>query len=261
MAVYEQIGKGYDLTRRADPYLVSRLIHYLRISAQLSYLDVACGTGNYTLAVSQAGGKWHALDQSQRMIDAARKKSDAILWQLADVTRLPYSEGAFSGVVCTLAIHHFTSLVPAFSEINRVMTEGNFVLFTSTLEQTSRYWLAEYFPEAITKSAAQMPSLAAIKEALSAAGFDSVKTEDYVVREDLQDFFLYSGKHRPAMYLDRAVRSGISTFALLASETEIEEGCRKLESDIQTGRITEVVKKYEHDEGDYKFVVARKRQP
>lgn len=258
MAVYEQIGKGYDLTRRADPYIVSRLTHHLRIDSQLSYLDAACGTGNYTLALSQAGGTWHALDQSQRMIDAARKKSDTIFWQLADVTRLPYRDGAFSGVVCTLAIHHFTSLVPAFSEINRVLTKGRFVLFTSTLEQTSQYWLAEYFPEAIAKSAEQMPSAAAIREALLEARFDSVETEDYVVQEDLQDFFLYSGKHRPAMYLDRVVRSGISTFALLASETEIEEGCRRLESDIQTGQIAEVVKRYEHKEGDYKFVVARK---
>jgi ubiquinone/menaquinone biosynthesis C-methylase UbiE len=258
MAVYEQIGKGYDVTRRADPYILSRLTHYLSINSRSSYLDVACGTGNYTLALSQAGGKWHALDQSQRMIEAARKKSDAIFWQLADVNRLPYRDGAFSGVVCTLAIHHFTSLVSAFSEIHRVMTKGRFVLFTSTAEQTRRYWLAEYFPDAIAKSAAQMPSLRAVNEALFKAGLQPVTTEDYVVQEDLQDFFLYSGKHRPAMYLDRVVRSGISTFALLASETEIEEGCAKLESDIRTGRIAEVIKRYEHDEGDYKFIVARK---
>lgn len=258
MAVYERIGKSYDVTRRADPYIVSRLEHYLRAGAELSYLDVACGTGNYTLALSHTGGKWHAIDQSRRMIDAARKKSDAIFWQLADVTRLPYSDGVFSGVVCTLAIHHFNSLATAFSEINRVMAAGNFVLFTSTPEQTSRYWLAEYFPEAISKSAEQLPSLEALEEALGAAGFQSVTTEDYCVREDLQDSFLYSGKHRPAMYLETTVRSGISTFAMLASETEIEEGCRKLESDIQTGRIARVVRKYEHDAGDYKFVVARK---
>lgn len=258
MAVYEQIGKGYDLTRRADAYLVSRLTQHLRINPQLSYLDLACGTGNYTLALSHGGGKWHALDQSQRMIDAARIKSDAICWQLADVARLPYRDEVFSGVVCTLAIHHFASLVSAFSEINRVLAKGRFVLFTSTLEQTSRYWLAEYFPEAIRKSAEQMPSLAALREALAEARFMSVETEDYIVQEDLQDFFLYSGKHRPAMYLDEVVRSGISTFALLASETEIEEGCKKLAADIHTGQIAKVIKKYEHGEGDYKFVIACK---
>lgn len=258
MAVYERIGKGYDLTRRADPYLVSRLKHYLNIDPHLSYLDVACGTGNYTLALSQSGGTWHAVDQSQRMLDAARQKSSAICWQLADAARLPYEDEVFSGVVCTLAVHHFTQLALAFKEIHRVIGIGNFVLFTSTLEQTSRYWLAEYFPEAIAKSAEQMPSLQTINDALSEAGFQSIKIENYFVQEDLQDFFLYSGKHHPAIYLDTVVRSGISTFALLASETEVEEGCRKLESDIRTGRITDVVKKYEHNEGDYMFVAACK---
>jgi ubiquinone/menaquinone biosynthesis C-methylase UbiE len=258
MAVYEQIGEGYDLTRRADPYLVSRLSHYLSVKAQASYLDVACGTGNYTIALSQLGGKWHAVDQAWRMIKAARKKSDSIFWQLADVSRLPYPEKTFSGVVCTLAIHHFTSLASAFSEIHRVIATGNFVLFTSTPEQTRQYWLAEYFPEAIAKSAEQMPALAAVTEALFESGFQSIETEDYSVREDLQDFFLYSGKYRPAMYLDAAVRSGISTFSLLATEREIEEGCGKLEADINQGRIADVLKKYEHDAGDYKFVIARK---
>lgn len=258
MAIYEQIGKSYDLTRRADPYLVSRLSHYLSVNSHSSYLDAACGTGNYTVALSQLGGTWHAVDQSPRMIDAARKKSDAIFWQLADVTRLPFSDRAFSGVVCTLAIHHFSSLTSAFREIYRVIVAGNFVLFTSTPEQTSKYWLAEYFPEAIRKSAEQMPSLEAVNKALFAAGFDSIKTEDYSVQEDLQDFFLYSGKYRPQIYLDAAVRSGISTFALLASETEIEEGCRKLASDLKTGWIEDVVRKYEHNEGDYKFVIARR---
>ena len=258
MAVYEQIGKSYDQSRRADPYIVSRLNHYLRVRAGLSYLDVGCGTGNYTSALAQSGGTWHGIDQSQLMIDVARKKSQSIFWQLADVNRLPFSDKAFSGVVCTLAIHHFVSLSSAFSEIYRVIGTGNFVLFTSTPEQMMRYWLVEYFPEAIYKSAEQMPSLALVNDALSGSGFHSMETEDYFIQEDLQDFFLYSGKHRPAIYLDATVRSGISTFTLLASETEIEKGCGKLEADMKTGRIEDVIKKYEHGGGDYKFVIARK---
>jgi SAM-dependent methyltransferase len=193
------------------------------------------------------------------MIGAAREKSRSIFWQLADVNRLPYGDKAFSGVVCTLAIHHFASLSSAFSEIHRVLAAGNFVLFTSTPEQMMRYWLVEYFPEAIYKSAEQMPSLAAVKDALSGAGFQSIETEDYFVQENLQDFFLYSGKHRPAIYLDAGVRSGISTFTLLASKAEIEEGCKKLEADLKSGRIKDVANKYEHRGGDYKFVIAHKR--
>jgi hypothetical protein len=74
----------------------------------------------------------------------------------------------------------------------------------------------------------------------------------------LQDLFLYSGKYRPEIYLDENVRSGISTFALLASADEIAAGCQRLAADINTGRITEIVKKYENNHGDYLFVIADK---
>lgn len=258
MAIYEQIGKSYDLTRRADPEIANRLAVKLQIKFDLSYLDVACGTGNYTLALAKHGGVWHGIDQSAKMIDAARNKSNAVAWQVGEVEALPYADGSFSGVLCTLAIHHFAALTPAFREIYRVLKTGHFVLFTATPEQMSKYWLVEYFPEAIYKSAEQMPSLENVKYALHEAGFHSVDIKPYFISENLQDLFLYSGKHRPEIYLDENVRSGISTFALVASAEETAAGCEKLAADIYTGRITEIIKKYESDRGDYLFVTAEK---
>ena len=48
--IYNRIGAGYDATRRADPYIAGKLDSYLSTKDGLSYLDVACGTGNYTVA-------------------------------------------------------------------------------------------------------------------------------------------------------------------------------------------------------------------
>jgi len=258
MAIYEQIGKSYDLTRRADPEIVARLAVHLQIKSNSSYLDVGCGTGNYTLALAKYGGIWHGLDQSKEMIDAATNKSNIVAWQVAEAESLPYPDGTFSGVLCTLAIHHFAALTPAFREIYRVLAAGRFVLFTATPKQMSKYWLVEYFPEAIHQSAEQMPSLEKVRYALDEAGFNSVNIEPYSISENLQDLFLYSGKYRPEIYLDENVRSGISTFALLASADEIAAGCQRLAADINTGRITEIVKKYENNHGDYLFVIADK---
>ncbi|MEH1935781.1 MAG: methyltransferase domain-containing protein [Nostoc sp.] len=258
MAIYEQIGKGYDLTRRADPDIAAQLAKHLEVKLDLSYLDVACGTGNYTLALTKHGGVWHGVDQSTQMIDAAINKSNVVAWQVAEAEKLPYADGTFSGVLCTLGIHHFAALTPAFREIYRVLAAGRFVLFTATPEQMSKYWLVEYFPEAIHKSAEQMPSLEKVRYALNEAGFNSVDIEPYSISENLQDLFLYSGKHRPEIYLDANVRSGISTFALLASADEIAAGCQRLAADINTGRISEIVKKYENNQGDYLFVIADK---
>ena len=48
------IGVGYDSTRSADPYILSRLLHHLSPTADASYLDVGCGTGNFPIAMKDA---------------------------------------------------------------------------------------------------------------------------------------------------------------------------------------------------------------
>ncbi|BAT51711.1 putative MerR-family transcriptional regulator [Nostoc sp. NIES-3756] len=260
MAIYEQIGKGYDLTRRADPYITSRLAQHLQIKPDGLYLDVACGTGNYTVALAEFGGIWQGIDQSSLMIDAANNKSHAVDLLVGSVESLPYSNQSFSGVLCTLAIHHFADIISAFQEIYRVLANGKFVLFTATPEQMQKYWLIEYFPEAISKASQQMPSLDSVKSALDKVGFKSIQIEAYSIHQDLQDLFLYSGKHRPELYLDANIRSGISTFSGLASVDEITNGCQKLATDINSGFIKEVVHKYEHEQGDYLFIIADKNQ-
>jgi ubiquinone/menaquinone biosynthesis C-methylase UbiE len=258
--LYDCIGLQYDTTRRADPYLVARLIYHLNPVPHDEYLDMACGTGNYIVAVAQTGIRVHGVDQSWRMIAAAREKSQAVAWHLGNVEALPFRDGIFSGVLCTLAIHHFQALHPAFQEIFRVLARGRFVLFTATAEQMRGYWLNAYFPTAMARSIVQMPTLPEIVHALRESGFSTIHTEPYQVRTELQDFFLYSGKHRPEIYLDPHVRAGISTFAALAETAEVEAGCRRLLQDIQSGRIARMIARDQHTQGDYLFVVGEKER-
>jgi hypothetical protein len=103
-----------------------------------------------------------------------------------------------------------------------------------------------------------MPKHERIVRNLKRAGFRYVFAEKYEVTSQLQDLFLYSGKHRPEIYLDPQVRNGISTFANFADCSEIEDGCQRLRKDIQSGWIEEVMTAYNHDGGDYLFVVAEK---
>ena len=262
MAIYDRIGKIYDATRRADSLIVSRLAFNLEIRGRGDYLDAACGTGNYTTALAEKfGGKWCGVDQSSQMIEAARAKDAASLieWRVSDVAALPYDNETFDGAICTLAIHHFKDLNRAFSEIRRVLKkESRFVIFTATPEQTRSYWLAEYFPQAIEESAKWLPDLKMITNSLRRAGFASIETELYAVRENLQDFFLYSGKYKPEMYLDERVRANISTFALLAEKSEIETGCRRLAADIESGHIQSVIERHRQT-NDYVFIVVKVR--
>jgi len=257
-ASYDRIGIGYETTRRADPYIASRLFSLLDLKPGRRCLDVACGTGNYTTALAGLGLSMVGVDLSEYMISQARRKAPYIPWHLGDAAALPFADGSFDGALCTLAIHHFANRPAAFREIHRVLRGGRMVIFTSSHEQIRGYWLNHYFPKALDLSRRQMPDVPEVSDLLRAAGFSTISTEPYTVRSDLQDFFLQSGKHRPALYLDPRVRAGISTFALFGEPAEMETGCRRLSDDIASGRINEVIATYENSYGDYLFMIAER---
>lgn len=254
---YDTIGTIYDRTRRADPYLLRALVDLLRLEPGKRYLDLACGTGNYSTAMSTVAGSWIGLDISRVMIDQAlNKKKGNIDFVQGDAMALPFADDSFDSISCTLAIHHFGTLNTAFSEVRRTLREeGFFVLFTSTTEQMKGYWLQEYFPRALVKSWEQMPSRQAIEQAMEDSGLNIKREIPYFVTNELADFFLYSGKLRPEMYLDPEFRRGISTFSSLADPGEIESGCARIAEDIRSDKINEVISKHENDLGDYMFFV------
>jgi len=256
--LYDNIGKSYDITRKADPEITRRLKAHLQSFGE-PILDVACGTGNYTVALKNLGITMTGVDVSKEMIKKAKEKTCDIVWDIADVKRLPYSNSTFKGATCILSIHHFDNLLESFKEIYRVIDKGRFVIFTSSPEQIERYWLNEYFPKAIEYSAIQMPSVSLVTDTLKQAGFTIIGLETFLVQPDLQDFFLYSGKYEPEMYLDENVRLGISTFANLAAKEEVEKGCNKLRQDIDNGLISKIIEKYSSDLGDYLFAIAEKK--
>jgi ubiquinone/menaquinone biosynthesis C-methylase UbiE len=259
MAVYDEIGTGYDATRKADPYITSRIIRYLDVDDEGQCLDAACGTGNYTIAIAErTGSAFHGIDESEHMIGIARKKSQAIQWMIGDVASLPYKDNTFSGAICILAIHHFRDLNGAFEQLFRVLSRGRLVIFTSDKRQMEGYWLNEYFPEMMRMSTTIMPGIEEVSHALETAGFENIVTEKYEVRPDLQDWFLYCGKHEPRMYLDPLTRKGSSAFASFANEDAVARGLKRLSRDIADGRINEVIESYRNEDGDYLFVAAEK---
>lgn len=258
MNLYDKIGMGYDTTRKADPYIIKRLAHYLDFEKAGKYIDIACGSGNYTIELAKKGFQLYGIDISGLMIAEARRKNLSVMWKIGAAENLPYPSGYFSGAACILAIHHFESMAASFKEAYRVMRSGQFVIFTSTCKQMEHYWLNEYFPNAMKASIDKMPSLSRIKQNLRDAGFVSILTEPYYVDNELQDLFLYSGKYKPELYLSSRIRAGISTFASLADGNEIENGCMRISDDIKSGRISDIIDSYKTEQGDYLFVVSSK---
>lgn len=256
--LYNSIGSTYGVTRRADPAIARALAQYLRLARRGSFLDIGCGTGSYTCALAELGGRWHGLDISREMLEQARAKSRRVTWDEGTADKLPYADGSFNGVICTLAIHHFSDLRLSFAEVYRVLGTGPFIVFTAFPEQMRNYWLCHYFPNMMERSTAKMPSRDLVLGALQEAGFATQGVVPFHVTNELQDLFLYSGKLRPAFYLDAAIRANISSFATLCPAAELEHGLSALRSDIEGGGISHVVGRYPDVAGDYAFVIAQK---
>lgn len=258
-AVYDKIGKTYDQTRKADPVITKKIIKHLSPICDGKYLDIGCGSGNYTQAIFENGFCIGGIDISEEMLGKARMKNSKIDWVVGDARQLPFKNNGFDGATCILATHHIKDIEKCFQEAFRVLKKGSFVIFTSFPEQMQTWWLNRYFPGMMSMAANIMHSFDQVFKALTNAGFEDIRTETYFVSNDLQDWFLHAGKYRPHLYLDPVVRSGISTFALEDSLEEVMKGCEKLREDISSGEINRVIETHESHLGDYAFVVCTKR--
>ena len=258
---YDKIGIGYDSTRKADKYLAQMMFDFIKSDRPKSmYLDIGCGTGNYTSALHEKGLNFIGIDPSDEMLNKAHQKNNNITWKKGTAENIELSSDSIDGVLVSLTIHHWQNLVSGFKEIQRVMKkEGKVVLFTSTPEQTKSFWLHHYFPKMIDDSAKILPSMDKIEQAFKNADLEIIKQEPYFVKPDLEDWFLYCGKHDPKMYFKKEVRSGISSFSLIALQSEINIGLQRMKDDVDSGKINVIKKDYENDIGDYLFIVGQKK--
>ena len=103
-----------------------------------------------------------------------------------------------------------------------------------------------------------MPSQKLLRDAIEKNDLMIDSIEPFYISSQLSDFFLYSGKQRPNMYLSPSIRAGISLIQEFSTEQELENGLELLNEDIESGAINEVMEKYENEIGDYIFIVTSK---
>jgi len=115
-----------------------------RIVPGENILDVACGTGVVTVeAERRVGptGKVTGLDINPGMLDAARRKSSAIIWREANVQDIPFPDGSFDAVTCQFGLMFFDDRAAALAEMWRVLApNGRLALaIWDKLENTPGY--------------------------------------------------------------------------------------------------------------------------
>ena len=75
MILYDTIGTGYNATRMADPYITSRMMHFLLPIKGGDYLDIGCGTENYLKSFIEMGYHFCGIDPSEEDAEGSKIKS------------------------------------------------------------------------------------------------------------------------------------------------------------------------------------------
>lgn len=100
-----------------------------RLDRPRRLLDVGAGSGEVARGLASlvgADGEVVALDNSQTMIDAARRGDDGgpVRYVLGDVRSLPYADGYFDGVRSERVLQHLDDPDAAIREMARVLRPG-----------------------------------------------------------------------------------------------------------------------------------------
>lgn len=132
-AFYDSLQSDVMYEQRAG-YIAKLFKKYDRLPTQL--LDVACGTGGFSLQFAKMGMSVTAADPSPEMLSVAQKKASAtdldimLVCQSARDTKLPY---AVDGAVCCLdSINHIIDkreLKASFRAIAAAIKDGGLFIF------------------------------------------------------------------------------------------------------------------------------------
>ena len=103
------------------------------LKRDMDVLELACGSGQLTFALSQYVKHWEATDFSEKMVEEAKKKSHSarLFFSVQDATSLPYAPGSFDAVVIANALHIMPYPAKALEEIYRVLKPGG-ILYAPT---------------------------------------------------------------------------------------------------------------------------------
>ena len=94
-------------------------------------LDLGCGVGGTSVALSRAGARVHALDRDPRRLHALRTRLARVPMVRAAAGELPFGNGIFDAVILQDVLEHVASPQDILGEIHRVL-KPNGVMYLST---------------------------------------------------------------------------------------------------------------------------------
>ncbi len=217
-AVYDEIGRTYAVTRRADPRIQAAI--WAAVGDAATVVNVGAGTGSYEPPATIL-----AVEPSATMI-AQRPAGSAPAVQ-ATAEHIPLPDGACDVALAVLTLHHSSAPRRGLAEMRRVARR--LVVLHWDPDFADRFWLVhDYLPESVELDRGRMPAIADVREWMGGADVATVP-----VPHDCADGFFCANWRRPEAYLDPVVRAGASNLALLGAA--VDRAVAALRADLRSG--------------------------
>lgn len=229
---YSRQAERYDQTRAASASVVQGLQKALAGAPGPRLADLGGGTGNYALALQQAGWDPVVVDRSPEMLSHAAGKGLATVQ--ADAQRLPFADQSFDAVTMISMLHHVEDRSAALAEARRVLrSEGRLVLLGFTGEDAATLWVLDYFPSSRPWMEATHPPRATFLAELPGAELFTLHLED------LQDASLAALSTDPERLIEAAQNGETSYFERMQRDhpQELSAGLARLREDLAAGTV------------------------
>ena len=232
---WERVADKYDSTWSGSTrQFIQSLLDAANVSAKMSILDVGCGPGYVSAAVTERDATPIGLDFSKEMIAIAKRMFPRIDFREGDAQNLPFADASFDRVVANFSLLHLTEPERAMAEGARVLKPGGRFAFT-TWAKVSENPFVKLLDDAIQAHAnidVDLPpgppfylfeNEAGFRTAFERAGFDGSTMSFKVHRIEWQ-------VPTAQFVFDAERNAGVRTAGLLARQTP--EALRKIQSAI-----------------------------
>jgi len=156
--MFDGIAPSYDrlnhlMSLGVDKIWRRKALKEIVDGTQQQILDVACGTGDSTIAIAlkaAPGSKITGIDISTGMMEPLMRKAahegvhDRIKLLVADALDMPFPDGTFHRVTCAFGVRNFEDKSRGLEEFHRVLKPGGKAVILE-LSVPSKPWLRQLY--------------------------------------------------------------------------------------------------------------------
>ena len=147
--MFDSIAPVYDRLNHLLSFGIDRswrrkMVRQVTSSGARKVLDVACGTGDVSIALSKKGLDVTGVDISRNMLAIAKVKAPDITFTYGDASALPFDEGSFDSVTIAFGIRNFDKRPDCIRDILRVLKPGGLLCIVEFSIPRNKLWRGLY---------------------------------------------------------------------------------------------------------------------